>query len=84
MRDLKNITLILLSLLVTALLMSNSHAVGQTEETTPKVVVTIKPVYSLVASIMKGVGEPALLISGNTSPHHTSLKPSQTQTTGRS
>ncbi|MTH95121.1 zinc ABC transporter substrate-binding protein [Roseibium sp. RKSG952] len=43
----------------------------------PKVVTTIKPVHSLAASIMQGVGEPELLINGAASPHGFSLKPSQ-------
>lgn len=43
----------------------------------PKVVVSIKPVHSIVTSIMNGVGEPSLLIDGSTSPHNFTLKPSQ-------
>ena len=42
----------------------------------PKVVVSIKPLHSLVAGVMKGVGEPHLLIKGAASPHTFSLKPS--------
>ncbi|CAN7334548.1 zinc ABC transporter substrate-binding protein [Neorhizobium sp. LjRoot104] len=42
----------------------------------PDVVVSIKPVHSLVASIMKGVGEPKLIVDGAASPHTFSLKPS--------
>lgn len=42
----------------------------------PKVVVTIKPLHSLVSSVMKGVGEPMLLLKGASSPHHFQLKPS--------
>ncbi len=42
----------------------------------PRVVVTIKPIHSLVAGVMAGVGEPALLIQGAGSPHHYSLRPS--------
>ncbi|WP_159951215.1 zinc ABC transporter substrate-binding protein ZnuA [Rhizobium sp. 18065] len=42
----------------------------------PQVVVSIKPIHSLVASIMKGVGEPALIVEGAASPHTYSLKPS--------
>jgi len=40
------------------------------------VVATIKPLHSLVAGVMQGVGEPDLLIPGNISPHSFSLKPS--------
>jgi zinc transport system substrate-binding protein len=42
----------------------------------PKVVVTIKPLYGLVASVMTGVGAPALLVQGSQSPHTYALKPS--------
>lgn len=41
-----------------------------------KVVATIKPVHSLAASVMEGVGEPALLLKGAASPHSYALKPS--------
>jgi zinc transport system substrate-binding protein len=42
----------------------------------PDVVVTIKPVHSIVASVMDGVGTPRLLIDGAASPHTFTLKPS--------
>jgi zinc transport system substrate-binding protein len=42
-----------------------------------KVAATIKPVHSLVAAVMGGVGEPALLLDGPASPHVTALRPSQ-------
>jgi zinc transport system substrate-binding protein len=41
------------------------------------VVVTIKPIHSLVSAIMQGAGEPQLLIDGAGSPHSYALKPSQ-------
>jgi zinc transport system substrate-binding protein len=44
-----------------------------------KVAATIKPVHSLVAAVMAGVGEPALLLEGPASPHVTALRPSQAQ-----
>lgn len=43
----------------------------------PNVVASIKPIHSLVASVMNGIGEPSLLVSGASSPHNFSLKPSQ-------
>jgi zinc transport system substrate-binding protein len=43
----------------------------------PKVVVSIKPLHSLVAGVMAGVGEPQLLIKGGGSPHGYSLRPSE-------
>jgi ABC-type Zn2+ transport system, periplasmic component/surface adhesin len=42
----------------------------------PKVVASIKPVHSLVAAVMQGVGEPALIVRGAASPHTYALKPS--------
>lgn len=42
----------------------------------PNVVASIKPVHSLVASIMQGVGEPALIVEGAASPHTYNMKPS--------
>ncbi|MSP66612.1 MAG: zinc ABC transporter substrate-binding protein [Alphaproteobacteria bacterium] len=48
----------------------------------PKVVVTIKPVHALVASVMAGVGEPVLLITGAGSPHTYSLRPADAQAIG--
>jgi len=44
---------------------------------TPEVVVSIKPVHSLVASVMDGVGTPKLIVDGAASPHSYSLRPSQ-------
>jgi zinc transport system substrate-binding protein len=43
----------------------------------PKVVVTIKPLHSLVQGVMGDTGDAGLLIRGNASPHGFSLKPSQ-------
>jgi zinc transport system substrate-binding protein len=40
-----------------------------------KVMVSIKPIHSLVAGVMEGVGIPGLLMSGNNSPHTYALKP---------
>lgn len=41
-----------------------------------KVVASIKPVHSLVASVMQGVGDPLLLVQGGASPHEYNLRPS--------
>lgn len=43
----------------------------------PAVVTSIKPVQSLVAAVMQGIGTPILLIDGAASPHGFALKPSQ-------
>ena len=42
-----------------------------------RVVTSIKPVHSLVSSVMQGVGSPTVIIEGAGSPHTYSLKPSQ-------
>jgi zinc transport system substrate-binding protein len=41
------------------------------------VVASIKPVHSLVAGVMAGIGVPELILQGASSPHSFSLKPSQ-------
>jgi zinc transport system substrate-binding protein len=57
------------SLLTTALLTTSAMAA-------PNVVASIKPVHSLVAAVMAGVGEPTLIVKGSASPHTYALKPS--------
>jgi zinc transport system substrate-binding protein len=49
----------------------------------PLVLATIKPVHSLVAAVMAGVGEPELLIQGAQSEHSYALKPSDAEKIGR-
>ncbi|WP_417596783.1 zinc ABC transporter substrate-binding protein [Oceanospirillum sp.] len=44
---------------------------------TPKVVVDIAPLHSLVSQVMKGVEQPKLLIQPEASPHRYSLRPSE-------
>ena len=41
-----------------------------------QVVASIKPVHSLVSTVMAGVGEPHLVIRGNASPHTFTMRPS--------
>ncbi len=43
----------------------------------PKVVASIVPLHSLVASVMEGVGEPELLLKGVNSEHQASYSPQQ-------
>ncbi len=45
----------------------------------PAVVASIKPVHSLLTQVMRGVGEPHLLLRGSESPHHYALRPSDAQ-----
>lgn len=42
----------------------------------PSVVVSVKPLHSLAAGVMRGVGEPYLLVRGAASPHAFALRPS--------
>jgi zinc transport system substrate-binding protein len=50
----------------------------------PAVLATIKPVHSLVASVMAGAGTPELLITGALSEHSFALKPSDARKIERS
>ena len=45
----------------------------------PQVVVSIKPIHSLVASVMKGVAEPQLILKGAGSPHTYQMKPADAE-----
>lgn len=56
--------------LLTAALLSGSAVAA------PNVVTSIKPVHSLVAAVMAGVGDPALIVKGAASPHTYALRPS--------
>lgn len=43
----------------------------------PQVIVSIKPIHSLVASVMAGIAVPDIMIDGANSPHDFALTPSQ-------
>jgi zinc transport system substrate-binding protein len=43
----------------------------------PNVVADIAPVHSLVSLVMKGIGQPQMLIPQNASPHHYAMRPSE-------
>lgn len=45
----------------------------------PQVVVSIKPIHALVASIMKGIAEPELILKGAGSPHTYQMKPADAE-----
>lgn len=47
------------------------------DDHSPSVVVSIKPLHSLVSQVMGDTGTPTLLIEGSGSPHTYSLRPSQ-------
>lgn len=65
-----------------ALLLSSSAMIAapSANAAAPDVVVSIKPIHSLVAAIMKGVGEPKLIVDGAASPHTFTMKPSNART----
>ena len=46
-------------------------------KSTPNVVVSIKPIHSIVSALMEGVSKPQLLLESNDSAHTFHLKPSQ-------
>jgi zinc transport system substrate-binding protein len=48
-----------------------------------RVVVTIKPLHSLVSQVMAGAGTPELLVKGTASPHTYALKPSDASALGQ-
>lgn len=50
---------------------------NSTQTRTDEIVVTIKPLHSLVCSVAKGVFVPKLLLNGQTSPHTHTLLPSE-------
>ena len=65
-----------LKCLALALAASSWAVPGAAFADSPAVVASIKPVYSLVAGVMAGVGKPALIVHGAASPHTYSLRPS--------
>src|SRR5258705_173372 len=58
------------------LLCANAHAA-------PNVLVSIKPLHSIVAAVMDGAGAPELLLTGVASPHSYALKPSDARKIAR-
>lgn len=54
-----------------------SFAENVKQQTSIKIVVTIKPIYSLVAHLTDGIAEPTLLFRNLQSPHNYNLRPSE-------
>jgi zinc transport system substrate-binding protein len=63
--------------LIAMTLCALSLALPQLSQAAPQVVVSLKPLHSLVSNLMQGVGEAKLLIDDGGSPHGYSLRPSQ-------
>lgn len=61
-------------------IMCSPNVIASPRQPVPlQVLVTVKPVHSLVAAVMEGVGTPTLLMDGKISPHHHQLRPSEEQ-----
>ena len=71
------VCLLLLTMFFTAFPVWAGDALG------PKVVVSIKPVHSLVSGVMSGINPPALLMKGASSPHGYVLRPSEARLLAR-
>lgn len=68
----KNIKDLCFLFLLTLLPASTAHA-----DSSGPIVVTIKPLYSLVAHLTDGIESPVLLMKQTQSPHHYNMKPSE-------
>lgn len=67
---------LLLTAMLAAGISSSALAAG------PRVVASIKPVQSLAAQVMEGIGAPDLLVRGGASPHTYAMKPSDAKALG--
>ena len=64
----------LCSCFIAAAMLTSTASFAAAEES---VIASIKPLHSLVAGVMAGIGEPGIIVDGAGSPHAYSLKPSQ-------
>lgn len=60
---------------------STAHSMAE-NKLSNQVVVSIKPLHSLVAGVMKGVGTPYLIVKNSASPHTYRMKPSDARALG--
>jgi len=74
-RSTARLTLLAAGILV-ASTAANAQPASKTESGALNVVTTIRPLHSLTAAVMDGVGTPRLLVDGSASPHTFALKPS--------
>ena len=66
--------------LIAFMLSSSAHAASSTtgtDDNSAPILVTIKPLYSLVAHLTEGIEKPVLLMTQAQSPHHYSMRPSE-------
>ncbi|NKB57755.1 MAG: zinc ABC transporter substrate-binding protein [Alphaproteobacteria bacterium] len=68
---------------LSALLLLSVLGVGSAMAAPPAVVVSIKPLHSLVTAVMRGIAPAELLIGGAETPHSFALKPSQARSLQR-
>jgi zinc transport system substrate-binding protein len=71
----KRVRELLAALCISFLIASQAHA----QTNAPRIVVSIKPLHSIVSQITLGVTQPALLLEQEASAHHFQLRPSQQQ-----
>lgn len=71
----KRVREFLVALCISLLVTSQAHA----QTNAPRIVVSIKPLHSIVSQITLGVTQPALLLEQEASAHHFQLRPSQQQ-----
>lgn len=70
-------------IIVLMLVIMFSMPASQSAAAEPRVVVSLKPVHSLIAGVMDGVAIPELLLAGGESPHSYTLRPSQARMLAR-
>ncbi|MEE4254139.1 MAG: zinc ABC transporter substrate-binding protein [Desulfuromusa sp.] len=61
------------------LIIATAAPLWATESPVPQVVVSVKPLHSLVSGVMQGVGTPDLVVKSGGSPHGYVLRPSEAQ-----
>ncbi|HPI62897.1 MAG TPA: zinc ABC transporter substrate-binding protein [Alphaproteobacteria bacterium] len=69
----KNLVIKLLFTLFTGMVLLTNSIYGQTP---PNVVISIKPIHSLISFLMQGIKEPQVIVDGFLSEHEYYLKPS--------
>ena len=66
--------------LIFAVLLVVSGLPAHAADASPNVVVSLKPIHSLVAGVMGRIGEPRLIVPGSASPHVYQMRPSEAKT----
>lgn len=81
LQTLKHLTacmiLLILSSTTSSIAFTSFALAASSEKKSGPIVVTIKPLYSLVAHLTEGVEEPVLLMKQIQSPHHYTMRPSE-------